>query len=179
MSKTAVRKVLAAMERSQLQELLLQLYDARREAKEFLDFYADPNPAALAESYRLQIEKELAKRGRRRAKPSITAVRKLVKYYASLEPGAQEVLDLMIFTQKKIANLMLTVWLSESQIKSLGNYLQDVLKYADINGLWPRMLDAMLPLQKAMAQAPYADARALGEHWLAIMQAYRPVSLDK
>ena len=43
MSKTALKKVLAGMTAQQLTELITDLYEARSEAKEYLDFYINPD----------------------------------------------------------------------------------------------------------------------------------------
>ena len=67
MSKTALKKALAGMDAAQLTELITDLYEARSEAKEYLDFYINPdidkkmakaNPGAehLAEAMTYTIE---------------------------------------------------------------------------------------------------------------------------
>ncbi len=43
MSRTQLKKHLTALTKKQIIEVMLELYDARKEAKEYLEFYLNPN----------------------------------------------------------------------------------------------------------------------------------------
>lgn len=43
MSRTQLKKHLTALTKEQIIEVMLELYDARKEAKEYLEFYLNPN----------------------------------------------------------------------------------------------------------------------------------------
>lgn len=45
MSKSKLKSVLMSMDKSEIIKMVLELYSARKEAKEYLDFYAEPNEA--------------------------------------------------------------------------------------------------------------------------------------
>lgn len=46
MTKAQLKKHLQKLPKEQVIEVILELYDARKEAKEYLDFYTNPNEDA-------------------------------------------------------------------------------------------------------------------------------------
>lgn len=174
MSKQALKKAIEELDAKQLRALLLELYSARKEAKEFLDFFAEPDIQGLTQKYQEGITKELERRGRRQAKPSITAVRRLIKSYATLQPGPEYVLGLMFYTLEQIKALLTKVWIPDAIEKSLANFMNDVVKYADKNGLWAEFLKRAMPLCEAMKNHAYIDGRRIGTRWQEIITAYTP-----
>ena len=51
MSKAQLKKHLSALTKEQIIEVILELYDARKEAKEYLEFYLNPNEDEKLEEY--------------------------------------------------------------------------------------------------------------------------------
>ena len=43
MSKAQLKKHLNALDKSQIIEMVMELYDARKEARDYLDYYVNPN----------------------------------------------------------------------------------------------------------------------------------------
>lgn len=52
MSKAQLKKHLSALNKEQIIEVMLELYDARKEAKEYLEFYLNPNEDEKLEEYK-------------------------------------------------------------------------------------------------------------------------------
>jgi hypothetical protein len=52
MSKTEVKKYIKSLDRQGLEQLVLDLYTARKEAKEFLDYAFHPNGNAKYEQFK-------------------------------------------------------------------------------------------------------------------------------
>ena len=52
MSKAQLKKHLSALTKEQIIEVILELYDARKEAKEYLEFYLNPNDDQKLEEYK-------------------------------------------------------------------------------------------------------------------------------
>lgn len=52
MSKAQLKKQLSALTKEQIIEVILELYDARKEAKEYLEFYLNPNEDQKLEEYK-------------------------------------------------------------------------------------------------------------------------------
>lgn len=59
MSKADVKKYIKSLDKSSLEELVLDLYSARKEAKEFLEYVIKPNDRGKLEEYREIIKKSL------------------------------------------------------------------------------------------------------------------------
>ncbi len=62
MSKTQLKKELTKMNAEQIAELVLDLYSARPEAKEYLEFYISPNIDKKLEKAKAAIDKELLRK---------------------------------------------------------------------------------------------------------------------
>ena len=58
MSKAEVKKYIKSLERGSLEELVMDLYSARKEAKEYLEYVIKPNDKGKLEEYREIITKE-------------------------------------------------------------------------------------------------------------------------
>ena len=50
MSKAKLKKHLLSLTKEQITDIVLELYDARKEAKEYLEFYLEPNSFRLVDS---------------------------------------------------------------------------------------------------------------------------------
>lgn len=58
MSKTTVKKTLIAMSKEEIIDMVLAMYDARKEAKEYLEFYTNPDEDGKLEEYKKIITEE-------------------------------------------------------------------------------------------------------------------------
>ena len=52
MSKATVKKLLMSMPKEEIIGMVLEMYDARKEAKEYLEFYANPDEDGKLEEYK-------------------------------------------------------------------------------------------------------------------------------
>lgn len=96
MSKSAVKKLLSAMSKDDIIKMVLELYDARKEAKDYLDYYVNPDEKAKLEEYKVIIKNEFfPKRGEEKCRFSIC--RKAVSDYRKLHPAPENIADLMLF----------------------------------------------------------------------------------
>lgn len=58
MSKTTIKKLLQSMTKAEIIEVVLELYSARKEAKEYLEYYACPDENEKLEEYKSIIREE-------------------------------------------------------------------------------------------------------------------------
>ena len=64
MSKSTIKKLLQSMTKEDIIEMVLELYSARKEAKEYLEFYASPDEKEkLEESRVLSVRSSILKNG--------------------------------------------------------------------------------------------------------------------
>ena len=65
MSKSTIKKLLQSMTKAEIIEMVLELYSARKEAKEYLEFYACPDEKGKLEEYKSIIREEFYPKKRR------------------------------------------------------------------------------------------------------------------
>ena len=58
MSKAKLKKHLSALSKEQVVDIMLQLYDASKEANSWLEFYLEPNSDAELEKYKKAIRSQ-------------------------------------------------------------------------------------------------------------------------
>ena len=137
MSKTNLRKTISTFSQEQLIEMILAIYSSRKDAKEFFDFYLDPDVGRLFEKYSKAIDKEFSrtKRGRMAA-VRVSKIKKFVKEFASFSPGEKYVLNLYIHACKCIPRVIGIYYCSESLENSLAGLIGITLEYANKNALF-------------------------------------------
>lgn len=89
MSKTKLKKELSLFSREQLVELILEMYDARKEVKEYLAFFLNPDSKALFEKYHKLIARELSRNKYRRSKARISRIKESVVEFESFAPDIE------------------------------------------------------------------------------------------
>lgn len=93
MSKLKLKKHLLALDKSHVIELIMEMYGSHKEAKEYFEFYLNPNEREQFEKYRRVIEKEFDfDKGRRR----VSVAKKAIASFAKLKPSEPLIAELMI-----------------------------------------------------------------------------------
>ncbi len=141
MSKTQLKKLMANMTAEQLSELVLDLYAARKEAKEYLDFFVAPDIDARLEKVKTAIAKESKRTARRYARPRMSRIRRSIADISSLNPGVEPVLEIMTFAVEEMCRVGTVRYIKEVTTKNVAKLLTETLQLADKSG----MLDVYLP----------------------------------
>ena len=129
------------MDRQQLVDIILDIYAARPEAKEYFEFFINPDIVKLTDRVLDKAKKEIArvKRGSY-SRLRISKIKALDKYFASFNPGSDRVLDMKF----RLFNLcVLQSFLSyypPALLKSVSNMLPELIKYADASGQFTILL---------------------------------------
>ena len=85
MSLPRLKKQLAPLNRDQLEELIADLYSARKEAKEYLDFWAEPDQKKMLDKYMTAVRRVFFSGGvTPRRRPSLTDLNHLVHNFMTL-----------------------------------------------------------------------------------------------
>lgn len=95
MSKTRLKKELADMSHEQLEQMILDAYDARPEIKEYFEFFLNPDVDKLHDRYYAVAVKEFGRTRRGQSKARVTHINRAVRTFAGFAPGAQSVVDFM------------------------------------------------------------------------------------
>lgn len=147
MSKSQLKKLLATMTAEQISEVLLDLYAARREAKEYLDFFVQPNLSEKMEKAKKGITKEMLRTVKRYARPRMTKIRQIISDLKSLNPGSEPVAEIMTFSIEEICRIGTHRYLLETTRRNASKLLIDTLMYIDRAGLFsvylPRLSNAV------------------------------------
>lgn len=147
MSKTTVKKAIADFDAAQLRELLIDIYGKSKEAKELLDFFADPDIPAKIEEYKKPLSKEINRYVRRAHRPRIPKIRAILKKFSVIEPGDEAVAELMVYAIIELCAVASDDWFKDSTNEAINKLFLETLAY-----LQPRMLlDEYLPrINKAL-----------------------------
>ncbi|MDE6717144.1 MAG: hypothetical protein K2J70_03035 [Muribaculaceae bacterium] len=85
MSKAQLKKALAGMEAQEIAEMICELYDARPEAKEYLEYWLKPDIERELEKYKQKLKRLFfTSSGKPRKRPTITSIKKELKYFSSI-----------------------------------------------------------------------------------------------
>lgn len=148
MSKTSLRKAIKDFEAPELRELLFDVYGKSKEARELLDFFAEPDIEKKAEAYRTLLTKEATRFTRRDHHPRIAKIRATIKKFKVFEPGSEAVGELMVYTSETLLSLGREKWLRERLYVQIGKFFGETLDFLAENGL----LDEYMPrLRKAVS----------------------------
>lgn len=121
-----------------------ELYAARPEAKEYLDFYISPDINRKLIKAKNAVDKELKRCARRGyPRPRMTRVRRIIRDIESLNPGAEYVIEIMLYSLEKTMILGSGSWLNETTQRGAAKLLGDTIRYADRNGMLGLALDSV------------------------------------
>ncbi len=141
MSKTTLKKAIADFNAEQLKELLFDIYAKSKEAKEILDFFADPDISAKAEAYKKPLLKEINRYSRRAHRPRMPKIRALLKKFTILEPGDEAVAEMMVFVVTELCAVGAKEWFKDTTNDAINKFFVETLGF-----LKPRLLlDEYLP----------------------------------
>lgn len=141
MSKTTLRKAIKDFEAPELRELLLDVYSKSKEAKELLDFFAEPDIDKKLETYRTALTKEARRYTRRAYSPRIVKLRSAIKRFKVFEPGSEAVAELMVHTTVTLLSIGRDDWLRERLYVQIQKFISETLDYLLTNNL----LDDFMP----------------------------------
>ena len=98
MSKAALKKALRDIDRDGLAEIICEMYDARPEAREYLEFWVNPDADKELDKYKRKIFRILfISDGKPRKSPGFTDIKTRIKYFSSLCIDPEKTADLMLY----------------------------------------------------------------------------------
>lgn len=132
MSKTELRRALADLDRDQLQQLILDMYTARKDSRPYFDFFVNPDVNKLYDDCCVLVEKE-CRRVRRggRTKTRISYLRNIIRDFESFGPGADNVLRLMHHVMLMGCLVQKFYYDTATLEKGLLKLFADMLTYGD------------------------------------------------
>ena len=154
MSKRDLKKYLKELDKGQLEEQLLELYEKFSDVKVYYDFVFNPKEDTLLQESKLKITNEYFPLKGKRPKLRRSTAQKIIKHFLSLGVDAFVVADLMLHNievaQKYAAKREMRY---SSFYKSMLNSFEQVVKYSIENGLVSEYKSRIFEVRdKALAQ---------------------------
>lgn len=98
MSKARLKKIMQGMTADQLSELVMELYDARKEAREYLEYWSDPQPEKWVEKAKKDICRVFYLHGENpRRRPSLSDLNTIVKHFMTLGIDRDLTSDVLLY----------------------------------------------------------------------------------
>lgn len=134
MSKAKLSKELIQLNKEQLIQLILDAYSARKETKEYLEFFLNPDIDRLFDKYSFAIHKELrrVKRGHY-CKARISFIKRQIKEFSSFQPGYEAEIKLLLDTIKFAIECESQSYFSDTLITGIGSLVTMLLDIANTN----------------------------------------------
>jgi hypothetical protein len=140
MGLAEIKKELKALTKEQLVGLIADLYKKDKNVKEYLDFFANPDPTKLLEEYKTKVyECFFPKRG---YKLDLKTARQAIAQFKKLGPGPEQVAALMLhFVEAGVEFTNAYGDIDEAFYNSMESMYLNALKLIDKNDLLPVFKD--------------------------------------
>lgn len=117
MSKRDLKKYLYNLNKVQLEEQIIELYDKFKEVKIYYDFAFNPNETKLIREAKIKVTNEYYPIKGKRAKMRRSVAQKIIKHFVSLGMDAYLIADLMLYAIE-----IAQTYSSEKEIKQEAFY---------------------------------------------------------
>lgn len=136
MSKAQLKKALSGMTASEISEMVCELYDARPEAKEYLEFWLKPDMRSELEKYKVRIHRLFfTSSGKPRKRPTITSIKKELKYFSTLCYEPELMIELYLYLCNTDLEWIKTRKNPAPSIKSVRGNIDLARRYIETSGL--------------------------------------------
>ena len=149
MSKRDLKKYLATLDKVQLEEQLIELYDKFKEVKVYYDFVFNPKENKLIEDAKIKIANEYFPINRKKAKMRRSVAQKYIKHFILLGVDVFLVADLMLY------NIEIAMTFSseklikqESFFKSMFTFYQQAISFFISNGILNEFIDRVVAIKE-------------------------------
>ena len=123
------------MSAEQISEMVLDLYAARSEAREYLDFFVSPDIEKKLDKSRSLIKMEMSRNSKGRNKSRSTRIRRFIKDISSLNPGTEPVAEIMTFAVEAFCEVGSDQIIKTSVQNGYARLLHDTIIYINDAGL--------------------------------------------
>lgn len=126
------------MEADDLRELILQVYEARREAKEWLEFYLNPDIKKKLEETSANLNKELNRRHRHMPACRITRLKAILANFESYQPEDDMIAGLYVSVTSALMQYVRIEYPSDAFCKSVLRFMISTITLIDKKGLFDK-----------------------------------------
>lgn len=98
MSKRALKKYLSELDKAQLSDQIIDLYDRFKEVKTYYDFAFNPKEDRLLAEFKTRVRREYFPENGRKAKARPSIAQKRIKKFIRLEVNPETIIEAMLYT---------------------------------------------------------------------------------
>ncbi len=143
MSKASVKRELKQYSAEQLLELITEIYDTRvLTAREYLDYYVNPDPKTQIEKAEKKITREVDKVRRGSMRFKISNIKREIERVRAFAIDPVEVAQLMCRTAARLVTGSCDYYTTEAQRNAILNFFKATADYIAANALYPHVRDA-------------------------------------
>ena len=148
MSKARLKKHLNTLDKFQIIEMVMELYDARKEAREYLDYYINPNESSELEKFKKIVLKEFDDNVCRNPQCRFSVCRKALSDFKKLAPSADTLAEAMVFYIERVYEFSFCsgdLWEQyyDSAINNFRSTLKFLIKKNLLEPMMPRIVQIM------------------------------------
>ena len=148
MSKSQVKKLLTGMSKEEVINVVMELYDARKEARDYLDYYANPDEKSELEKFKKIVLKEFDEDGIPTSQCRFSVCRKALSDFKKLSPSTVTLAEAMVFYIERVYEFSFCVgdlWEQyyDSAISNLRSTLVFLIKNSLLESMMPRIVQIM------------------------------------
>lgn len=155
MSKAKLKRELKDFSHEQLMDLILQTYDSSKDAKDFLEFFVNPDVEKLREKFQKEIFREMW-RGKRKSTARISHISRLIKSFRTYGVDSMEVLNLMFFTFQTFMEMERTKYTPMTIYDRMTKLVLDMLHTAEDCGVFYETIERMQKLLESSKGRTYS-----------------------
>lgn len=149
MSKTKLKKELSSFTQDQLIEVVLQVYDVSKEAKDYLEYFLSPDQEQFYTKTLDAIDAEFNRIRRRVAKFRISLIKKYIKTAQGYGLDVEYVANLKYHSICRIALLLKYYYLTDTQCRAYETLISDYIEFCLKEGIVDVALRKMAELCSA------------------------------
>ena len=161
------------MEAEDLASLVLQLYDARKEAKDYLEFFLNPDINAKYVAAEEECAKELQRTLRHHYCPRVSRIKAAVKHFASYGPDDDMVCGLMTTVFEMMCKAANDRYFAAPFGRGCVTFLGDTLKRVEKAGLTSHYFGRLTAAVDSLS-TKHTDSRQLRTALRDVIEGYRP-----
>ena len=149
MSKRDLKKYLSELNKTQLEEQVVELYDKFKDVKVYYDFVFRPNEPNLVKDAKLKIANEYFPIRGKRPKMRRSVAQKFIKHFISLGVDAFIIADVMLYTIEIAQSLSAEKEIkSEAFYKSMLNSFEQAISFMIEKGILYEFKSRVVAIQK-------------------------------
>lgn len=169
MSKTKLKKYLATLSHEQIIQVVMDLYDARKEAKEYLEFFLNPDPKEALEKGKKNLYRNyFTPQGRTRARISVKAGTDMVSDFIKLGTDPEPVAELLLYhVEVMMTRLVLRHLVRETAWNTVVTQFRKALDYIysyNLESLYERRIERIIDYSRHAPDYLHIEARMKQEY---------------